>query len=267
MKLQTPADFHVLTERYRLTGTIVTTTGLRVGGGTGIDAEASDLPVLRDDRGFPFIPGGSLKGVIRSTIEGLLHAVEPRHPVLWACDPLEESDRSCGYHASNNRADAVSRIPESCAACRLFGSRVLASHVRISDAMFIDQRSDRSPIERRDGVAIDRDLAVAFHRRKYDFEVIAPGSRFGLELFVENPEHWSMGLLLLGLEQLWQGFTALGGFGSRGLGRVNLEQESLTITCTRASDLFEGREPTDLNSKLAFAEWREELAATYRGGR
>ena len=63
------ADFHVLHKRLRLMGTLTTRTALRIGSGGSGELDAADLPVLRDAEGFPLIPGGSLKGVLRSTIE------------------------------------------------------------------------------------------------------------------------------------------------------------------------------------------------------
>ncbi len=41
---------------------------LRVGGGRGYDIEEPDLPVIRNASGNPIIPGSSLKGVTRSAI-------------------------------------------------------------------------------------------------------------------------------------------------------------------------------------------------------
>ncbi len=259
-----PADFHALTRRLRLTGTLLTRTALRIGGtGTGA-LDGADLPVLRDGEGFPFIPGASLKGALRSTIEALVRGVGLAE--LWACDPHAENELAkqgaCGFHKSNNRKQAEQSTDAHCAVCRLFGSRVLASHVRISDALVSRAHAlRRPPIEVRDGVAIDRDLGVVFRGQKYDFEVITPGIYFDLELFIDNPQDWQLGLLLLGLDQISDGFTALGGFSSRGLGRVELAWSELHERT--ASDLFTnapGRTlgPGDMGTE--FSRWRDALA-------
>ena len=131
-----PANFHVLRQRLRLTGEITTITALRIGSGGAGELDGADLPVLRDRHGFPFIPGGSLKGVLRSTVEALLRGALPdKSHALWPCDPHLEQDRSidrdgaCGWHPTNKRSDAQKGIHTHCPVCRLFGSRLLASQL------------------------------------------------------------------------------------------------------------------------------------------
>lgn len=265
----TPANFHILRQRLRLTGELVTVTALRIGSGGAGDLDGADLPVLRDREGLPYIPGGSLKGVLRSTVESLLRGALPSSShALWPCDPHLEVERNtnrdgaCGFHPSNQRLAAQESIGTHCPVCRLFGSRVLASHVRITDAqVHPDQRDDAPPIEIRDGVGIDRDLRVV-HRRglKYDFEVIRPGTRFPLELFVDNPEDELMGLLILALDQLADGFAALGGFSSRGLGRVRWRWVDLCTVDART--LLSGGSGTTTNDLSPhFTHYRQALAA------
>lgn len=264
-----PANFHALRQRLRLTGEITTVTALRIGSGGAGELDGADLPVLRDRAGFPFIPGGSLKGVLRSTVESLLRGALPdsRHR-LWPCDPHHEKDRSvdrdgaCGWHPSNKRSEAQANIGAHCPVCRLFGSRLLASHVRITDAQIPpDLRGDSPPIEIRDGVGIERDRRVVHPRGlKYDFEVIRPGTRFAVELFVDNPEDWLMGLLVLAFDQLADGFAALGGFSSRGLGRVDWRWGELyRVDARTLLNGGEGVAETELSA--TFTHYRQALAA------
>jgi CRISPR-associated protein Csm3 len=268
MSAEPVADFHRLERRLRLTGTLTTRTGLRIGSGGG-NLDTVDLPVLRDAGGSPFIPGGSLKGSLRSTIESLVRGAGcARSTGLWACDPLleqEGQEGACGYHMPGGRAKVD--VDQHCAVCRLFGSRIVASHSRFTDAIRSaeDRASGHASVELRDGVAIGRDLRVAADKGKYDFEVVSPGTRFELEVFVENPRPWLLGLLVIGFDQIADGFTALGGFTSRGLGRVELEWSSLTEITARA--LLEGQDPetltgTDLVSR--FAASRRALAERAR---
>lgn len=268
----TPANFHSLTRRVRFTGSIEAKTGLRVGAGKSADVELSDLPVLRDRHGYPYLPGSSIKGVLRSTIEALLRGLPgPKHPVLWSCDPLqtEEKDdrrKACGAHEPEGRADAILEIPESCAPCRLFGSRVLSSHVRISDALQDRSDDEAPPVQRRDGVAIDRDLLVVHGKQKYDYDVVSVGTKFSLEIFVENPEDWELGLLTLGLQQLSDGFSPLGGFGSRGLGRVDLHLREFTETTAEmllANNVPEVVHLESSQGEARKAKWKKGLADLY----
>lgn len=260
-----PDDFHALHRRVRLTGVLTTRTGLRIGAGSG-DSDAVDLPVLRDAEGFPFIPGASIKGVIRSTLESLLPR-EPEPAAAWACDPLDR-DASCGSHGQSrgryrSRAEAEAKLGDACTVCRLLGSQVLASHVRFSDALVLD-RDGPPPIERRDGVGIDRDLKAAASKIKYDFQVVPPGVRFGVELFADNLDDTQLGLLLVGFDQLAEGFTALGGFTSRGLGRVELRWTGVTEVDPKQL-LRSGRLPVELTEPAAVNRaldgWRDALTA------
>ena len=263
--VDSPADFDRLESRLRLRGTLTLQTALHIGAGK--ETEGVDLPVLRDAAGFPFVPGASLKGVLRSTIEALVRAVDGGLAKgIWTCNPLEdrrgEQHVACGVHGDEGRGGVD--LTAHCAVCRLFGSRLVASHVRFSDASMTG-RQHGPPIELRDGVSIDRDLKVAAPGRKYDFEVVAPGTSFALEVFVENPRDGLMGLLMIGFDQIAEGFTALGGFTSRGLGRATLVWNDAMRF--RALYLLEGRPPEQLSlADLARLQdvWRDGLATKVR---
>lgn len=264
-------DFHRLEARLRLSGVLVTRTALRIGGAGG-DLDGVDLPVLKDAAGRPFVPGASLKGALRSTVEALVRGTGGASG-LWACDPLAAKDspfarKSCGHHERGQRMDVD--LDAHCAVCRLFGSHVVASHVRFCDALLRLSDHDRSfgrlPVEVRDGVSIDRDLRRQRGPRKYDFEVVSPGAEFTVEVFVENPQPWLMGLLVMAFDQLAEGFTALGGFTSRGLGRVSFAWSSIATVTAHA--LLRG-EPAIVVTGDGVAgqmrAWREALSARYEG--
>lgn len=58
-----------LQEKITLKGTIITHTGLHIGGAkTSMDIGGLDLPVIKTPKGVPYIPGSSLKGKIRSLL-------------------------------------------------------------------------------------------------------------------------------------------------------------------------------------------------------
>lgn len=267
---QEVANFHALRQRLVLRGTLTAMTGLRIGSGGADELDAVDLPVLRDGDGFPFIPGSSLKGALRSTLEALVRGANlPPSSGLWACDPLleERSNQtngtgSCGWHDKGKRGKVETK--HLCCVCRLLGSRTVASHARFSDLLLREKAwrgRRRLPIELRDGVAIDRDLRTVHRGQKYDFEVVSAGASFNLEVFVENPSDWAMGLLTIGFDQLHEGFTAVGGFTSRGLGRVSIDWQALEQVDARA--LLSGKAPETLSGdalKTRLEEYRQALA-------
>ncbi len=255
-----PANFHCLSHRLRMTGTLETVTALHVGTGAAAH-DAFDLPVLKDATGSAVIGGASLKGVLRSSVESILRAYGSGHGLLRTCDPFAKGgpERACGYTGADRKRKNVF-TSEHCATCRLFGSGVLASHVRFTD---LHCTSDVR-FEVRDGVAIDRDLKRVRGGQKYDFEVVPPGAKFTVEVFVENPEDWLMGLLMVGFDQLDDGFSAIGGFTSRGLGRVRFRWNE--ITQWSATQLLTGEVPerwTDVKTKRK--SWSDALANHAKG--
>jgi CRISPR/Cas system CSM-associated protein Csm3 (group 7 of RAMP superfamily) len=85
--------------RWLITATLRMKTALSVGSRASLLPAGSDLPVIKTPEGVPFIPGSSLKGVVRTYVERVLRTLDgmnTQHPGqrLWACDPLDE-DRRC----------------------------------------------------------------------------------------------------------------------------------------------------------------------------
>jgi CRISPR-associated protein Csm3 len=55
--------------RWLITATLRMKTALSVGSRASLLPAGSDLPVIKTPEGVPFIPGSSLKGVIRTYVE------------------------------------------------------------------------------------------------------------------------------------------------------------------------------------------------------
>jgi CRISPR-associated RAMP protein (TIGR02581 family) len=226
-----PHSFEKLRHRHRIKAEVVTLTGLRVGAGKSFDAAATDQPVIRDALGRPYIPGSSLKGALRSGLESVLRGLGRRD--LWACEIFED-DGSCVGVSPRDKARAKRREPipltevleRCCTACGLFGSPFVAGRVFFHDL----PQLQGSPTEVRDGVGIDRDLGNAKPKVKYDVEVVPAGTRFKLELLLENVDRVRLDLVLQTLDLLHRGEILLGGLTTRGLGRVELRQRSLERT-------------------------------------
>jgi CRISPR-associated RAMP protein (TIGR02581 family) len=207
-------------------------TALSVGSRASLLPAGSDLPVIKTPEGVPFIPGSSLKGVVRTYVERVLRTLDgmnTQYPGqrLWACDPLDE-DRRCVTGAQKKAlfeqaGEDDARFTEliwqhSCTACWLFGSPWLASRVAFQDAMLANRESLLRLTEVRDGVGIDRDLGSAKTGIKYDFETVPAGAKFRITIVVENAEEWEVGLLLLALKAIEKGELPIGGKTTRGPG-------------------------------------------------
>ncbi len=223
---------------------------LAIGARLSLEPSGTDLPVIKDPAGRPFIPGSSLKGVVRAHLERLLRALD-RRPQLWACDPLSNPcvppsvkrdlvEQWTQEGAFNDQQFTKEILDRSCTTCKLFGSPWLAGRLAFKDA-FLDARAMEgfaAPLTYiRDGVGIDRDLGAARRGIKYDFEAVIPGAVFRIEILGENLEDWEIGLLLTAL-QFWEdGFLPLGGKSTRGVGWGRLEwEEILQVRAERLLD-------------------------------
>ncbi len=231
--------------RVRLEGMLTTWTALHIGAGGSGDALGTDSPVVRTAAGVPYIPGSSLKGVLRSAAEALFRGGpgQESREKLWSCDPIAGKNRACVTHeqsealrtAEEQRAKLEGREPDSrrvaeaiwgasCTVCQLFGSLALAGRVRFAD---LPLHSGSPLLELRNGVGIDRDKELAAKGVLYDFEAVPPETGFDLRVTVDNPTDAEVGLLLYLFDELSIGNLALGGKASRGLGRVRVEWQKI----------------------------------------
>ncbi|HEY75746.1 MAG TPA: CRISPR-associated protein [Thermoflexia bacterium] len=170
-----------------------------------------------------YLPGSSLKGVIRSHAERIIRTLHGDNPEV-CCDPL--SKQGCGERKSVRKAsNTAAQYRALCLACRIFGHTVQASHFYIADA-YPPEPIDELPI--RHQVAIDR-LSGGVAAGPFDLEVALEG-KFETELVLFNFERWQVGLLALVLRDLAEGRLLIGYGKSRGLGRVQVHFGRLEIT-------------------------------------
>lgn len=193
----------------------------------------------------PFIPGSSLKGVVRSYAEMICRSLrETPVPVcLPYLEPGKESDReqnqaSCGLRFDgykdrlNQKTVSTSKIYSlSCPACRTFGSHAFIGRLATSDAYLTDafRQSGKAVVEVRDGVAIDRLTGGPAGGAKYDLEVLTRGE-FGARIEIRNFERWQLGLLGLVLRDMAEELVRIGLGKSRGLGRIRADVTKFTVT-------------------------------------
>jgi CRISPR-associated RAMP protein (TIGR02581 family) len=228
--------FDTFQSRLTVAGYLVADSPLRIGAGRVSAVAGAELPVIRDAIGRPFIPGSSLKGALRSYLEALVRgkALPNTDLECLACDPTGDECLDAGQmqrlrneYRDDDAGLAKAVATNSCLLCQTFGSPWLASPVRVRD-LPVTSNEWFGQFDVRDGVAIDRDkgtVAVG----PYDYEVVPAGTRFELHIVAENLTDWQRGLLWLGLRALERGDVALGGFTSRGLGWVKLEQPDVRL--------------------------------------
>jgi len=213
--LQRFDDFDKLEVLTRITGSLVNKGPLRVGVGREPPlGAATDIAPLRirfaDGRLVPYIPGSSLKGVLRSLAESILRARGVYVHDPWSFEAVEEERRSGRF----------------CLICGTFGSTGIASHVRVYDAY----PDGEAPTFTKTGVGINRDFRGVQPGILYTEEQVAPGVRWGFMMDIVNirvfPEPGDeRGRLLRQLLQLLaSGMVQVGARRTVGYGLVKLEQ-------------------------------------------
>ncbi len=199
-------------------------------GEAGADPTRPDMEFVRTWRGgehVVYLPGSSLKGVLRAHCERIVRTMEAGgegHRTL-ACDPLGK--QSCGerlVRAKQKRDIASPQIyHDSCFICQLFGNTALAGHLRTSDAY------PTGPVrtEQRDGVAIDR-VYGAVAVGPFQYETVSEGA-FQTQILIRNFTVAQLGLLGLALRDLQRGHVGVGFGKSRGLGQVTVTFDGLVV--------------------------------------
>lgn len=203
--------------------------------------EMAFVRTYRSGKPQPFIPGSSIKGVLRSYAEKICRSLrdDPVPVCLPYLDPgkvpnppkEEIRQFSCGlqfdHYKRKRKIPTISSAKVyqlSCPTCRLFGSHGFVGRLATADAY-----STTEPlIEERDGVAIDRLTGGAREGQLYDLEVLVRGE-FKSSIEVRNFERWQLGLLALIFRDLEEGLVRLGFGKSRGLGRVKIAIERFEL--------------------------------------
>jgi|GEM_PF-1690576 len=197
----------------------------------------------RGGRSEPYLPGSSLKGVLRSQAERLARSMTVAGG--GACNPfgaLQGADPPCWHVLGDpdalhqQPASAAEAYPVLCPICRLFGSPYLAGRLRIGDAYLVAPPDGELRLPRRDGVGIDRRRGAAADGAKYDFE-FWNGGAFQAQVSIQNFELWQLGLLAHVLHALGAGEINVGFGARRGLGRVQGTASEMTLAYVGAAAL------------------------------
>ncbi len=173
---------YALINFYEVRGTLVNKTLLHIGSGGDMSPGASvDNPVARLPDGKPYIPGSSIKGVLRSIVESYLSTIS-KYGRDTACYKLLSNTmgeknflEECPHTTPSG---GEKKFPYYCVNHGLFGGPNVASHIQVFDII-----PDESPkIIIKPGVAIDRFLGAAKPEALYNIEAIAPGTKWSLRM-------------------------------------------------------------------------------------
>ncbi len=262
-----------LVDYWEIRGTLVNETPLHIGaGGTRLPDEEVDNPVIRLPDGTPFIPGSSLKGVLRSIVEAYLRSIlftgnqasncydffknsDERSMTLKEfdvlCNPFPKSSEKVREEKMEERARKL------CINKKLFGGPEIASHIHIYDALPEKGNDIRTMIK--PGNAIDRFLGAVTSEALYKFEIIEPGVKwkfkmriYGLNLLPmshDSEARCIMEVLILIFKALKKGIM-VGGKVSTGHGLLVLQDAKVTHYCFDPEKIDFAEETLELNEFL-----------------
>jgi CRISPR-associated protein Csm3 len=203
-----------------ISGTLRCETGLHIGGSADqIEIGGVDLPIIKHPvTGVPFIPGSSLKGKMRSQLE-----------------------KSLGKFAGDGKPCGCG-LPD-CLVCIVFGPHMNPKHnlgstrILVRDAFFNNatkEEADKlakekglSYIEKKTENLVLRTTGTAKDPRSQ--ERVPSGAEFDLEIVLQvydiDDEAKMIAFVKDGLKQVQSSY--LGGFGSRGSGKVSFNSMAL----------------------------------------
>jgi len=203
----------------------------------GLDPTHPDMEFVRLTTPYGdsiYVPGSSLKGVVRSAAEALLRALGRE-----ACD-ASDTGGTCPRLKKNLQDRRTRKLPydQHCDICKVFGSTDLASRVTFGD-LFPWKLEDeearrieavqklRDHLSVRYGISIDRRKGSVAHG-PFEMEVLCGGTLYG-EVIARNYGLWQLGMLLFVIDRIDDGTLRLGFGKSRGLGRVQLKLEKMVV--------------------------------------
>ncbi|MBL8152953.1 MAG: hypothetical protein JNM70_02115 [Anaerolineae bacterium] len=198
-----------------------------------------------DQQSLPLIPGASLRGVIRSQAERIARTIanlkaSNEAEFLAHCaasDPFvtfstrQQAQEAKGLRSSAARIHDEPKAEElrQCIenydlAEQLFGSVDWGSRLAVEDAPLVGE-----PVWKKlDFVAIDRFTGGAADGAKFDAYALWKPT-FRCCLYLESPQGWEIGWLLLALRDLRDGRVSVGAGGAKGFGAVTLRNLKLTL--------------------------------------
>ncbi|QGT99789.1 hypothetical protein SYNTR_1196 [Candidatus Syntrophocurvum alkaliphilum] len=191
-----------------------------------------------------YIPGASLKGVIRTRCEQIINLLGG-----VTCNVTNSSQSCSNKQKELSDNTAKEKYENMCLACQLFGSTLTASRIAFPDAYPIGEVI--TGIKK--GVGINRITGAAQQGALYDQEVVE-SAVFNVSIFLTNYELKQLKLSLWAIKDLDDGLYGIGGGTTRGMGRVTVSDIKIKIRDYRSNKegFLLGREKEDIGGKLDY---------------
>lgn len=217
-------------------------------GDKGIDPSNVDdvcVKSYKNGEEVVFIPGSSIKGVIRTQCEKIINIIAGDKK---CCDILQDTNL-CNKEEYDKKS-ATEVYHSICPACKMFGNTKLGGRIKFNDAYPID---NNFKLGYRDGIGINRITGAAHKGAKYDYEVVEDAS-FKVIITGDNYELYQLKLLLYALNDVNEGYVTFGSNGTRGNGKMLVENLSLTIRDYRKNiNCINGYEDNDRGKEVKYS--------------
>jgi len=231
-------DFDIFKNRWEITGKINLETPLRIGGGQNAGTYSlSQAPVLlsynaESQTSEPFIPGSSLKGVLRSSAERIVRTFN--------------KNMSCVSVGDKNH-DKV--LCGECITCSIFGSgsKGTGAKIRVLDCHLSNGARLGNVLDDRPHCATKykqvnglyeiltktkninkKTIEVPKINLRFE-ELVVANISFDINIRIDNADEHEVGLVLLALEEFNCKRSHLGGGASRGHGFVDISDINVTV--------------------------------------
>ncbi len=206
-------DFDKLLIEYILEADLENLTPLSIGSGKSV-VGAIDNPIIRLE-GKPYIPGSTLKGILRSEAERYVRTVYGEDQ-SYVCNILNPKEGEL------KRKEKLGENYVPCLVCQVFGGPTIASHVYIFDAYPKVYHT-----EIRNAVSINRITGGQHAGRLFDIEYVTPHALFQWKLRVINIDILNRGdkrtnLFNYLMKKLVEGELFIGSRRSVGLGQIKM---------------------------------------------
>lgn len=220
-------DFDVFENRWTISVKLELETPLRIGGGQNAAAYSiSSAPVLQTYNAEmqvyePYIPGSSLKGVLRSTVERLIRTFDEENSCISVNTSGARDKTLCG----------------DCITCGIFGSMKAGAKIRVRDShLSRESKGLYGSVKEQPHCATKYDIydekfkvktkLRGYGNKKIEVadtflrmeEIINSGICFNVQIDVDNADEKEIGLILLALDEFNKKRINLGGGTSRGNG-------------------------------------------------
>lgn len=215
----------------------------------------------------PFIPGTSLRGVLRSWVRGVLcvydgAATESGDPNVAAA----ELERLAQQHAEPSDRDlkrAELLRDQLDLLSGLFGCTWWRSKVEVDLArLSAGQEAGPGLVSRLPRVAIDHTLGTVAEGKLFQVEMVRPGVRFDLSVRARNVLGWELGLLIAALDAFnHQAFPLrVGGHTQQGYGELECRVDRAVVYGKIdgvGKDYFDDWARGQANPKHGLQGWQE----------